>query len=101
MSEEESIPPGPFPMEQRARILELTAGCGADRVRLLDPREMGGGGGEEILLLVRMDPRKTLLDICPVEEELTRLLGRPVIIIPEESLHPDQARRLAGKATEI
>lgn|GEM_PF-5650710 len=101
MPEKEANPLDELLSGRRARILELAAGCGAGRVRLLDPLEMGGRPGEEVFLLVRMDPQKTLLDICPVEEELGRLLGRPVLIIPEESLHPDQARRLAATAREI
>ena len=73
--------------------------CGAEKAALV---ETGAGSpGQEIHLLVRVAGDKSLLDIIPAEEELAGLLGRPVFLIPEQSLHPDQARRLRASGRPI
>ncbi len=61
---------------------------------LLEEGSPGSPSGGDVRFLVRMEEERTLADIVPAEEELARLLGRPVFIIPVQTLHPDQARRL-------
>ncbi len=75
--------------------------CGAGEAALVEPGALGRASGEEVHLLVRMAGDRSLLDIIPAEEELARLLERPVFIIPEQTLHPDQARRLRESARSI
>ena len=84
--------------EHLKAVRRILDSCGASEVRLLRGGGMGSGGGDEVHLLVEMAPERTLLDIVPAEERLTRLLERPVLIIPVQTLHPDQARRLKAGA---
>ena len=81
------------------RVRSILASCGAEKAALV---ETGAGSpGQEVHLLVRVAGDKSLLDIIPAEEELAGLLGRPVFLIPEQSLHPDQARRLRASGRPI
>lgn len=81
------------------RVKDILDLCGAGRAALVEFGPDSPGG--DIQLLVEIAPGRSLLDIIPAEEQLSALLERPVILIPEQSLHPDQARRLRGSARPI
>jgi predicted nucleotidyltransferase len=85
----------------RRKVLEIIHGHGANNVRVLDPLEMGGSPGGEIHLLVEMKKESTVLDVLPVEEELTDLLRRPVMIVLDQSFMRGQRSRLKAEAVGL
>ncbi len=94
-------PDNPSVDKHLQEIKEILSACGAAEIMLLAAEAMGTVSGGEIYFLVKMADDRTLLDIVPAEEELAGLLGLPVFIIPEQSLHPDQSGRLRDSGRTI
>ena len=71
----------------RARVLALARKYGAKRVRVFGSvRRRSADGGSDVDLLVDALPGASLLDLARLETELSRLLGRTVDVVEEESL---------------
>jgi predicted nucleotidyltransferase len=74
---------GPY----RERILALTRKYGAKRVRVFGSvRRRSAGAASDVDLLVDALPETSLLDHAHLENELRRLLGRPVDVAEEDAL---------------
>ena len=71
----------------RDRVLAIIRKYGAKRVRVFGSVRRGTARpGSDVDLLVDDLPRASLLDLARLETELTRLIGRPVEVVEEDSL---------------
>jgi len=71
----------------RDRVLAIIRRYGAKRVRVFGSVRRGTARpGSDVDLLVDDLPRASLLDLARLETELTRLIGRPVEVVEEDSL---------------
>ncbi len=71
----------------RTRVLSLTRKYGAKRVRVFGSvRRRSANARSDVDLLVDDLPGASLLDVARLETELSKLLGRPVDVVEEESL---------------
>jgi predicted nucleotidyltransferase len=66
---------------RRADIIELAREHGASNLRVFGSVARGEATERsDVDLLVDMDASRSMLDLCALEEDLERLLGRPVEI---------------------
>ncbi len=71
----------------RARVLTLVRKYGAKRVRVFGSvRRRSADEGSDVDLLVDALPGASLLDLARLETQLSKLLGRTVDVVEEESL---------------
>ncbi len=74
--------------ERRADILRLAAQHGATRVRLFGSVRRGEAGpGSDVDFLVEMAPDRSLLDRIALIQDLEDLLGCPVDVVTDTTLH--------------
>jgi len=72
---------------RRTDILQLARAHGASNVRVFGSVARGEATDRsDVDLLVDMDAGRSMLDLCALEEDLERMLGRPVEI--GTSLYP-------------
>jgi len=86
----------------REEILRLAARHGARNVRLFGSRACGQAGpGSDVDLLVRMEQRRSLLDLVGLWQDLEALLGRKVDVVSEGGLSPYLRDRVLAEAVPL
>ena len=94
--------PPPVPAGQREAILELAARYGASKVRVFGSAARGEAGPDSDLdLLVTMGPRRTLLDLIALGQDLETRLGRRVDVVSDGGLSPHLRERILADATPL
>jgi uncharacterized protein len=69
-------------------VLEAARRRGFDHVRVFGSvRRSEANARSDVDLLVNRQPKTSLLDRAALVDDLERLLGRPVDIVPDASLH--------------
>ena len=87
---------------RRARVVEVAAAHGITDLRVFGSVARGEDRPDsDIDLLVDVPAGLGLLGIGRVREELQRILGVPVDLIPADDLKPDVARRVEAEAVPL
>jgi predicted nucleotidyltransferase len=87
---------------QREAILKLGAKYGVGQIRVFGSITRGAAGpASDIDFLVKMDEKRSLLDLAGFWQGLTELLDRPVDIVTERGLHPALAARILAEAVPL
>jgi predicted nucleotidyltransferase len=90
------------PADKRAAILDLAARHGAVEVRVFGSAARGEAGPDsDFDLLVTMAPRRTLLDLIALGQDLEALLGRHVDVVSDGGLSPHLRDRIVAEATPL
>lgn len=86
----------------RAEILRLAREHGAQNVRIFGSAARGEDTDDSDLdVLVEMEERRSLVDHVALKQDLEDLLGRPVDIVTEASLHPQIRDRVVREAVPL
>lgn len=87
---------------RREQILAAAGRHGARNVRLFGSVARGEAGpASDIDLLVQMEPGRTLLDLGGLYSDLREVLGRPVDVVPDDSLKPEIRDRVLAEAVPL
>lgn len=87
---------------RREDVLRIAAARGARRVRVFGSVSRGEGSPtSDVDLLVEMEPGRSLLDLMSLEDDLERLLGRPVDVVTEAALSPRIRDRVLAEAVAL
>jgi prevent-host-death family protein len=82
-------------------ILEIASRHGATRVRVFGSVARGDAStSSDLDLLVDMEPRRSLLDLIGLEQDLSDLLEMKVDVVTEEGLDGDLLDRILSEAIE-
>ena len=74
---------------RRADVLRIAAAHGARNVRVFGSLARGDGGpGSDLDILISLEPRRSLLDIVAIKQDLEDLLGRKVDVVTEAAINP-------------
>ena len=57
--------------------------------------------GSDVDLLVRVEPKRTLLDLIGFEDEVSALLETPVDVVEEKGIHPLLKEIILGEAKPL
>jgi uncharacterized protein len=75
--------------DKREEIRQVAASHGATDIRLFGSRARGEAGeANDVDLLVKLAPGRTLLDLVAIKQDLEDLLGCSVDVVTEESISP-------------
>jgi predicted nucleotidyltransferase len=87
---------------QKAAVEAVAARHGAREIRVFGSTVRGEETpGSDIDLLVDFEPGRSLFDQSALTSALTELLGRPVEVVPTDSLHWLLRRRILREALPL
>ena len=85
-----------------AEILRVAREHGATSVRVFGSRARGDSTPDSDLdLLVRLDPKRSLLDLIAIQQDLEDLLGCKVDVVTENGLSPYIRERVLAEALPL
>jgi uncharacterized protein len=85
-----------------AEILRVAHEHGATSVRVFGSRARGDSTPDSDLdLLVRLDPKRSLLDLIAIQQDLEDLLGCKVDVVTENGLSPYIRERILAEALPL
>jgi predicted nucleotidyltransferase len=87
---------------RRDEILRIAAKHGASDVRVFGSVARGEAGPESDLdVLVRLEPGRSLLDLCALGDELEDALGCRVDVVTEAAISPYLRDRILAEAVAL
>ena len=85
---------------KRSEILKRTALHGARNVRVFGSATRGTDSeASDVDFLVDLEPGRSLLDQIALQQDLEKLLGRPVDVVVEGGISPYLERHIEQQAT--
>lgn len=85
-----------------AAVLRIAQQHGATRVRVFGSWARGEQkAGSDLDLLVELDPKRSLLDLVAIKQDLEDLLSCPVDVVTERSLSPYLRERVLAEARPL
>ncbi len=85
----------------RDAILVIAAKHGADDVRIFGSVARGETDANDVDILVRLQPGRSLLDHVALQQDLEELLGCPVDVVVEGGVSPHLEQRILAEAVPL
>ena len=87
---------------RREAILRMAAQCGVETVRIFSSVARGDAHeGSDVDFLVKMAPRRSLLDVIAFKQDVEDLLGMRVDVVEDEGLSPYLRDRILREARPL
>lgn len=87
---------------RREAILKIASRCGVESVRLFGSVARGDHGeASDVDFLVKMSPRRSLLDVIAFKQDVEDLLGMSVDVVEDEGLSPYLRDRILREARPL
>jgi hypothetical protein len=89
-------------MSRKGKILAIAARTGAEDVRIFGSVAAGTAGPRSDLdVLIRLAPKRTLLDIVAFKQDLEEILGCEVHVVTERSISPYMRESVLNEAVRL
>jgi len=89
-------------MVKRQSMLRMAAGDGAGDIRVFDSTARGEAGPDrDVDILVKLDPRRSLLDIVAIKQDIENLLGCKVDVLTEAAISPYIREQVLPEAVSL